>query len=802
MSIPVPELDSRTFKDLVDEALARIPRYTPEWTNFNDSDPGMTLVQLHAWLAETILHELNRVPELNYVKFLNLLGIVPNPDRPARAELTFVLDKLDNPADPLVVPVPIRTKVAVDDPDLPREVVFETDRTLNALNAHVAAVFAHSGDAEHVHALVTRYEEGLTWLHSFAPFDPARIGAAGDDEPAPMLVGLLLRPAAKPPMSQFVDDRLPAGPLDLWMDAVQVYDTDPGGAVIHGPLSTRCSDVDASPPLERHVTWQLWTGGLEDVGTFHTSNQGWTTLAVSHDETLGLVRSGHVVLELPTGATPLDPTLVDAEFWAGFGHARPPRTQSELEGMLRDPRAPEILPGLVDVWATLGVDDPDDLAAFAACGESASDTADKIHELPEGTLHPDRLTFEEWTAISEDFAIALPLTDGRLRPLHWLRARVTSRYADGEPRPSVLRGVHLNTVPATQAATRLEDELGRSSGRPSQTFTAPRAPVLIDPLTGHPDLVLQVGPDVWERQDDFLVSGPDDPHYLLDPGSGVVTLGDGEHGRVPVADTPVVIARYRTGGGLIGNVPSGTITKIKGRLRGVKAVTNPRAAHDGSNAETLEAVKLRAPRDVRTRDRAVTAADFADLAKLTPGVTVHTAYAIPRRAATDDGSLVDKDGAVTVVILPANDEPSPQPAEAQLRAVCQWLEPRRLVTTEVHVVGPRYSTITQVGGRFTVRADHDLSAVKEAVYAALLTYLHPLRGGADGTGWPFGTDIYHGAIYDVILAVEGVVRVQGLTLTMEGATPGVDTPPDVTAVPDGHLPTLARSAIALEPSYD
>ena len=79
MPLTAPNLDTRRFKDLVEEARARIPRYTPEWTNFNDSDPGMTLVKLHAWLTETLLFQLNQLPELTYIKFLELLNVQPRP---------------------------------------------------------------------------------------------------------------------------------------------------------------------------------------------------------------------------------------------------------------------------------------------------------------------------------------------------------------------------------------------------------------------------------------------------------------------------------------------------------------------------------------------------------------------------------------------------------------------------------------------------------------------------------------------------------------------------------------------------
>ena len=71
MAFPDITLDDRTFEQLVAEAKRRIPGYTPEWTDLNDSDPGITLVQLFAWLSEMIIWRLNRVPEKNFVSFLS-----------------------------------------------------------------------------------------------------------------------------------------------------------------------------------------------------------------------------------------------------------------------------------------------------------------------------------------------------------------------------------------------------------------------------------------------------------------------------------------------------------------------------------------------------------------------------------------------------------------------------------------------------------------------------------------------------------------------------------------------------------
>ena len=73
MPLQPPNLDDRTYDQLKRQAQLRIPRYTPQWTDFNESDPGMALVDLFAWLTETMLYRLNQVPNRNYIKFLQIL---------------------------------------------------------------------------------------------------------------------------------------------------------------------------------------------------------------------------------------------------------------------------------------------------------------------------------------------------------------------------------------------------------------------------------------------------------------------------------------------------------------------------------------------------------------------------------------------------------------------------------------------------------------------------------------------------------------------------------------------------------
>src|SRR5687767_10398042 len=89
MPLSVPVLDERTYHPLLSEVLRRIPVHNPAWNNFNDSDPGMTLLQLFAFMHESVLYRVNTFPERNRQKFLSLLGISLQPAAPASGLVTI-----------------------------------------------------------------------------------------------------------------------------------------------------------------------------------------------------------------------------------------------------------------------------------------------------------------------------------------------------------------------------------------------------------------------------------------------------------------------------------------------------------------------------------------------------------------------------------------------------------------------------------------------------------------------------------------------------------------------------------------
>jgi predicted phage baseplate assembly protein len=94
MPIPNPDLDNKSFAEIVEEAKKKIVTYSPLWTDHNASDPGITLLELFGWLAEAQLYSLNRIREKNYHKFVQLLGVKPSKAVPAEMVISIIPSKV------------------------------------------------------------------------------------------------------------------------------------------------------------------------------------------------------------------------------------------------------------------------------------------------------------------------------------------------------------------------------------------------------------------------------------------------------------------------------------------------------------------------------------------------------------------------------------------------------------------------------------------------------------------------------------------------------------------------------------
>lgn len=365
---------------------------------------------------------------------------------------------------------------------------------------------------------------------------------------------------------------------------------------------------------------------------------------------------------------------------------------------------------------------------------------------------------------------------GNAQPkLFWIRVRLARSQYEQAPR---LLAVRTNTVPALQAQTVEREVLGGSNGRRNQTFRLANAPVIKHSLQLELDDGTGTGPRIWEAKDDLLGSGREDEHVAVNWTSGEVRFGDGENGAIPVAnpdnpDANVVAVRYRYGGGSRGNIGAGGIANLLTPVPGLDAgkTRNLLPAAGGGDEERFEEAKRRAQRALRARDRAVTVEDYEHLLEQLPAV--RRAEVLPLVHPQFPGVKVP--GAITIIVVPESPSPTPMPSDALLRAVCEYLDERRLLTTELFVIGPRYVPIS---AKVRVVADDraDLGAVKLAVEDVLKKYLHPLHGGDDGEGWPFGGPIRHSKLMRQVFTAPGVDAVPLLALSIDGEEqpPGAD----------------------------
>jgi Baseplate J-like protein len=128
-----PNLDDRTWQDIVDQARALIPTYAPQWTDHNPSDLGISLIELFAWLVESLTYRLNRVPEKMMIEFFNLIGITRDPATPAA---TWLVCRLADGAPTLDLPAGYQ--VATPQTDATDSVVFESDEAATILGINLS----------------------------------------------------------------------------------------------------------------------------------------------------------------------------------------------------------------------------------------------------------------------------------------------------------------------------------------------------------------------------------------------------------------------------------------------------------------------------------------------------------------------------------------------------------------------------------------------------------------------------------------------------------------------------------------
>jgi len=668
MSLPSPNLDDLRFQhDLVDEARRRIIRYCPEWTDYNLSDPGITLIELFAWMTEMMVYRLNRVPEKNYLKFLEMIGTRLQPASSARAEVTFYLSVPFpiTPEDETAVVIPQGLEVATRPTEEEREITYTVDERLVMAPPRAVQLRRESsggsGEGQEVH----RNFLSRLGVELFYPFTRPR-PQEGDTfylgfDPEQNLTGYILRLAFECEETQAVGVRREDPPL--------VWECSMGdGRWEEVPPSTRRGEKDT-------------TGGLNN----------------------------------PVGA--------------------------------------------LTFYLPLNV------------------RVDQVHG----------------------------------RNAYWLRCRLQQRreeqgmYTESPRIRGITAYVIGGTTRATHAVVVRGEELGRGSGEPALVLSLRHAPVLA-PRDGETIEVEEKreGEIVfipWQVVPDFAQSTRYDRHFTLDEATGEICFGpairqpDGtvrQYGRVPEAGRKIRFTQYRHGGGVAGNVPVGKIQMLKSAVPYVDRVVNLKRAEGGRDQESLEEAKMRAARELRAQQRAVTAEDFENLALGAGREVARVKCQAPGR----EGSALPP-GMVELLVVPSAFDAlragdlSGLTLELPLQErILAHLDQYRLLTTTLRVREPNYlgvrATVQVVASQYTPP-----EVVRSRVEQSLRQLISPLvlgRGvlgpsgdsrdgdftdilGADWQGWPFGRDLYVSEVFSLLQQVPGVKHVLDVRLSYRPVIP-------------------------------
>ena len=699
MPLTPPRLDDLDFATLVQGLTSRIPVVAPEWTDHNDSDPGIAMIQLFAHLAEMVGYRLNRVPEKAYVEFLKLVGVRLVPARAASTVMAFTLAKPER-ATALLLPKGTRIAAKGGGEGAPPQ--FETDLGLDVLPAQLAAL--------------------ITARHGLLDIN-------GPDDTGP--------PAGDPPQP-YIDER-----FSIAWDGKSPKLKD---------MVTQPVPLFAKPSESTHRTLYIALAFNQSVAAGFKGARAALHLQIDDDEQpdeQASVRAGDVSLEVVNAVEGGPPA-------ASYHYYRPP-------GLLESAGSWEpllVLADETDGWTRSG------RVHFEVPMKIGPVPAGHWQEVASGVPHP--LPGALKTPVA-DTPADVPVSG-------WIRVQFASA-------PSIaLRSLSFNTVAASQLETVRNERLGEGNGRSDQSLPLSHGNV----VSGSLELVSReaslTGETLlaWREVSDFDTVPAGVPVYVLDAEAGVVIFGAG---RPPRIGERIVASVYRHGGGLAGNVVTGAVSLPMGLPAAVSAAFNLTPARGGSDAETLDEAKQRAPRAFSMRGRAVTARDFARAACEAPGVRIARATVVPLHRPYPMGQLIDgleaagvdldtdAPGALTVVVVPAAEGDFPTPTGGEMSAVARHLDGLRLITTEVHVAPPMYLRLSDLEVVVRAAPGFSAAALRMAISDQLRRRFHALTGGADGQGYAFGGSLHHADLVAAVFAVPGVARVEALSCWVDGQSP-------------------------------
>ncbi len=697
--LPKSDLDDRTFQDLVEECILRIPRYCPEWTNYNPGDPGITLIELFAWLTDQMLLRFNQVPRRQYVAFLELLGVRLLPPSPAHTDVTFYLTA----ALPHRYTIPTGTEVATTRTETEAAIVFSTDRPLWI---------------------------GVPRINHFLTAETA--------EPQPQLLRDRLTNQWSQDANgewegraQFIFNERPEAGNCFYL--VFSPDEPLEGNVIAVTLQGEAATATGINPDQPPRHWEAWDGIawqpiLLQERDDHTRG---FSFSEGNDAAPNQVQSADVILHLPMDW----PSTYFSTYQGRWVRCvcRPQGGQSSYS------RSPQLMGlsarsvgGSISTSQCLLIRDELLGESDGTPGQTIQLQSNSILPRQDGEhlmVTPPVGLPQIWQEVA-DFADSGP--DDR----HYILDSLSGMIQFG---PLVREPGQLRQQVANRSRTQTSYGSSNGSSNGSSSGNA---------------IGSEIGSAIGSS---IAITSPDNPALTQERDRL-----ERQYGAVPQRGSILRMAAYRTGGGQSGNVQRGSICVTKSAVPYVERVINHRPACAGADAESLEEAVLRVPKLLRTRDRAVTPEDFETLSLQAGQGSIARAYC-PIHAQSSPGivdvilvpqaSMADLDRGEGI-------NPSQLSITANLRSqVLHYLDERRLVGVQVRLQEPEYVGVAvqvEVGLHPEYANPQAQQSILRQLKQSLYRFLNPLTGGTDGQGWAMGTPVYRSDIVNLIQQTSGV----------------------------------------------
>lgn len=741
MALRLPNLDDKPFSQIAEEARLLIPSTSPEWTDHNVHDPGITFVELFAWLAEMEHYRLNRVPVSSYERFFALMGLTRFPAQAAQVVVTFETRNLTTsifiPANRQMKPIGIES------------VPFETTGDQFLTNVKVEEVVTHIRDREIVQTNAENQDVG-----HYEAFGPSpEIGNALELT----LDSWFTSPEAQFSIALFEDD--------LPRLAQQLTEAAPGFVP------------------SANVRWEYQHDAVGDPRT------EWSPLEVLLDGTLSFSRSGELVFRVPTANNPQGHKRIRAVLVEGQ-YEIPPRIVSIRTNVIRARQVETIVNEALGT-GTGGADQTvrlEKAPLFSNADSSAPLSAGEVLD---------------WRALINRLNNAVNYPSPRKETLRYIlselsaeaRAIISSRRPPNnvnQPAPDEILTLTsaFNTLLTNADFYKASAFVGFPvSSDVSNRIREPRCRKTAEVRRFNRTILQQVFRDLfvsdrfelqtsvpgaigddegltwvsWDEVEDFEQSGPGDRHYVLDSQNGLVHFGNGLNGRVPIATESIRARFYRYSQLEKGNLPARRQWSIAAPLppgASFAKQENLTPASGGRRAETIDEARSRSRAVFRTETPILTIVDYEELVKSTPGLRVARVKVLPNF--NPEFGCMKMPGDVTIIVepqpAPKKSFPDASPVEASagfLQTIRNYLEPRRVVTTNLHVVGPRYREI-RVGGLVFLKKRVSQSEIKPAVERALSEFFDAVSGGPEKLGWEFGRSVFGSEVSQQIARVAGV----------------------------------------------